>query len=84
MSNNKYNTHSLNHVSQYFYFMWNRWNEVHCYSAFAKGDARHLWNKWGEVYGSAERFWAELSEPNRDILLNYIIEYYNYLATVES
>ena len=72
-------TSDLNHVSQYFYFMWNRFSEKQCNLIWKNGNAAHFWNKWTELHGKPDKFYAELSEYNRDILLNHIIEFYKNL-----
>ena len=66
-----------NDVSSYFFYMWNAWWEEECQAAFAHSLCgwRHFWEKWGGIcnkhgiWGAAERFYAELSESNRDLLV---------------
>lgn len=64
--------------------MWNAWGEAECERAFAESSCgpTHLWNKWRSICerhgisGAAERFYAELSEPNRDLLVRRACEVY--------
>ena len=66
-----------NDVSSYFFYMWNAWCEEECQAAFAHSACgwRHFWEKWGGIcnkhgiWGAAERFYVELSENNRDLLV---------------
>ncbi len=64
-----------NKVTSFFYYMWNAWSEKECKKAFADGDYNHFWKKWCNIcdthgtWGAAERFYAELSNGNRDKLV---------------
>ena len=74
-----------NDISSFFYYMWNAWCEEECEKAFANSNCNwmHFWNKWCAicdnygVYGAAERFYAELSETNRDLLVERAIALYD-------
>lgn len=70
-----------NIVSSFMFYMWNEWNEIECKHIFTQ-DSRHFWRKWTEacqkgVMEAAERFFAELSEWNRELLVNRACELYN-------
>lgn len=77
---NKYND-----VTSFFYYMWNAWCEKECQIAFANSTSnwKHFWDKWCgicEAYGTrgaAERFFAELSHGNRELLVNRAVELYD-------
>lgn len=72
-----------NDVTSYFFYMWNAWCEKECRRAFAGGDWKHFWNKWLGICntygtkGAAERFYAELSNYNRDLLVSRATEVYD-------
>lgn len=72
-----------NIVSSFFYYMWNAWCEEECKKAFEGGDWKHFWKKWcgicdaHGVWGAAERFFAELSERNKDLLVKRACQVYN-------
>lgn len=70
-------------VSSYFYYMWNAWNEDECKIVFAKNCYSHFWSKWVSLvnknkdpYGSAEMFYCELSDCNREKLVSRAIQVY--------
>lgn len=73
-----------NDVTSFFFYMWNTWCKEECQKAFsAPGNCwQHFWNKWcaicekHSVYGAAERFYAELSNNNRDLLVKRATEVY--------
>ncbi len=70
-----------NIVSSYFYFMWNAWGEEECRKVFAPMH-KHFWEKWchctdRDLHGAAERFYAELSAPNRHRLVERACELYD-------
>ena len=73
-----------NDVTSFFYYMWNAWCKDECQKAFSApgNDWLHFWNKWcgickvHGVYGAAERFYAELSKKNRDLLVKRALEVY--------
>lgn len=70
-----------NTVSSFFYYMWNTWSEEECKTVFS-GMHRHFWNKWNQaavksIFGAAERFYAELSEENRKLLVNRAVTMYD-------
>ena len=70
-----------NAISSFFYYMWNAWGETECKIVFG-GMYRHFWEKWNAladktIFGAAERFYAELSDNNREILVNRAVALYN-------
>lgn len=73
-----------NDVTSFFYYMWNAWCEEECKKAFSApgNNWQHFWNKWcgicekHSVYGAAERFYAELSLKNRNLLVERATEVY--------
>lgn len=73
-----------NDVTSFFFYMWNAWCKEECQKAFSApgNDWQHFWNKWlaicekYSVYGAAERFYAELSNHNRDLLVKRATEVY--------
>lgn len=73
-----------NDVTSFFFYMWNAWCEEECKKAFSASgnNCQHFWNKWlgickeHSVYGAAERFYAELSCHNRDLLVKRATEVY--------
>lgn len=71
-----------NDVSSFFYYMWNSWCEEECRIVFAGEGWQHFWSKWSSacnrgVMGAAERFFAELSDSNQDLIVARAIELYN-------
>ena len=72
-----------NDATSLFFYMWNCWSEEECKKAFADGDYNHFWNKWCGYseecgrFGAVERFYAELSNDNRDKLLKRACEMYD-------
>lgn len=71
-----------NYVSSFFYYMWNAWCESECETVFG-GMYWHFWEKWCAIttkyettHGAGERFYAELSESNREQLVNRACEVY--------
>ena len=62
-----------NTVSSFFYYMWNAWIEEECNTVYG-GMYPHFWEKWcvatdKGTFGAAERFYLELSEDNRRLLV---------------
>ena len=62
----------VNAVSSFHYYMWNAWGEEECKITFG-GAYKHFWEKWNSlasksILGAAERFYAELSDNNRERL----------------
>ena len=57
-------------------YMWNKWCEEECAKAFHDDFYPHFWKKWCDICdahgtrGAAERFYAELSDSDRDKLVN--------------
>ena len=78
-------TSNLTIISSFFFYMWNAWSEKECEAAFKDSEcgSQHLWGKWCSicdrfgVHGTAERFFAELSEPNRLLLVNRACQLYD-------
>ena len=67
--------------SSFFFYMWNAWSKQECDLVFGNM-SEHFWNKWcqacnPDVFGAAERFYKELSENNRDLLVNRAVTIYN-------
>ena len=73
---------AANYVSSFFYYMWNSWCEDECKTVFG-GQHNHFWTKWCGIVtkngtgGAAERFYAELSENYREMLVNQACEIYD-------
>ena len=70
-----------NTVSSFFYYMWNAWSEEECKAVYG-GMYPHFWEKWcvatGKgTFGAAERFYLELSEDNRRILVERAVSIYD-------
>ena len=78
-------TQETNDVSSFFYYMWNRWSKEECEIAFRNSNCnwQHFWEKWcgicerHGVWGAAERFFAELSESNKDLLVQRAVSCYD-------
>ena len=69
-----------NAVSSFFFYMWNAWCEDECKLIF--NNSRHFWDKWcslavKDVYGAAEKFFSELSDTNRELLVNRAVAVYD-------
>ena len=70
-----------NDVSSFFYYMWNKWDINECDIAFG-ADAAHLWSKYCQYYsvygahGAISMLYANLSEYNRDRLVERACECY--------
>lgn len=76
-----------NAVSSFFYYMWNAWSKEECKVVFG-GDYLHFWEKWNaqaenSIHGAAERFYAELSECNRTLLVERAVSLYDGRAKRE-
>lgn len=71
-----------NAVSSFFFYMWNSWNENECSIVFS-GMHKHFWDKWCgladnmSALGAAERFYAELSDNYREMLVNRAVTVYD-------
>ena len=70
-----------NTVSSFFYYMWNAWSEEECKAVYG-GMYPHFWEKWcvatGKgTFGAAERFYLELSEDNRRVLVERAVSIYD-------
>jgi hypothetical protein len=78
-----------NDVSSFFYYMWNSWCEEECRIVFASEGWQHFWNKWSSAYneggvrGASERFFAELSLSNQDLLVKRAIELYDRKSRIK-
>ena len=75
----------VNAVSSFHYYMWNAWGEEECKITFG-GAYKHFWEKWNflaskSILGAAERFYAELSDNNRELLVNRAVALYDGKAT---
>lgn len=73
--------HAENAVSSFFYYMWNAWSKEECKVVFG-GDYLHFWEKWNaqaenSIYGAAERFYTELSECSRTLLVERAVSLYD-------
>lgn len=71
-----------NIVSSFFYYMWNTWSKEECEAIQWTCEPAHIWGKWAEacdrgVWGAAERFYAELSDTNRQALVERATTLYN-------
>ena len=74
-----------NDVTSFFFYMWNAWCKEECEKAFEKSQCewQHFWNKWCAFYnqygsdGAIPRFYAELSDYNRDLLVKRATELYD-------
>lgn len=70
-----------NIVSSFFYYMWNAWGEEECRTVFGPMH-KHLWEKWcncadRDLHGATERFYAELSNSNRHLVVERACELYD-------
>ena len=70
-----------NTVSSFFYYMWNAWSEEECKAVYG-GMYLHFWGKWcvatdKGTFGAAERFYLELSEDNRRLLVERAVSIYD-------
>lgn len=76
-----------NDVSSFFYYMWNAWCRNECIICFTGSPAgwEHFWEKWLDVcsrnesnrFGAVEEFFSELSECNKDLLVDRAVRVYN-------
>ena len=70
-----------NTVSSFFYYMWNAWSEEECKAVYGNMYP-HFWEKWcvatdKGTFGAAERFYLELSEDNRRLLVERAVSIYD-------
>lgn len=71
-----------NDVTSFMFYMWNAWCEDECREVFKENFYPHFWNKWCEccerygTRGASERFYAELSDANRNKLVKRALEVY--------
>lgn len=61
-------------VASFFFYMWNGWCEEECRTIFGNMH-EHFWSKWTslarkDIRGAVERFYAELSDNNREKLIS--------------
>ena len=75
------NRKATDNVSSYFFYMWNRWSHEECEAVYGNMSA-HIWKKWcaactPSVWGAAERLYAELSESNRQLLVERAVNLYD-------
>ncbi|MBQ8482856.1 MAG: hypothetical protein IJ504_00965 [Bacteroidales bacterium] len=61
-------------VASFFFYMWNGWCEDECRTIFGNMH-EHFWSKWTslarkDIRGAVERFYAELSDNNREKLIS--------------
>jgi hypothetical protein len=72
-----------NDVTSFFFYMWNAWCKEECQKVWEGCNWQHFWDKWVGIYkaygvqGAAERFYAELSNSNRDRLVRRALEVYD-------
>lgn len=71
-----------NIVSSFFYYMWNTWSREECEAIQWTCEPDHIWRKWGEACdcgarGAAEKFYMELSDTNRQALVERATTLYN-------
>ena len=69
-----------NAVSSFFY-MWNAWSEEECKAVYGNMYP-HFWEKWcvatdKGTFGAAERFYLELSEDSRRLLVERAVSIYD-------
>lgn len=72
-----------NIVTYFFFYMWNHWCEEECKIVFKDDYYPHFWDKWCEACrghetprGASEIFYSQLSETNREKIVNRTCEYY--------
>lgn len=75
------NRKATDNVSSYFFYMWNRWSHEECEAVYGNISA-HIWSKWCAVckpsaWGAAERLYAELSDGNRQLLVERAVSLYD-------
>ena len=67
-----------NAVSSFFFYMWNAWSEEECKAVYGNMYP-HFWEKWcvaadKGTFGAAERFYLELSEDSRRLLVEQAVD----------
>ena len=70
-----------NAVSSFFFYMWNAWSEEECKAVYGNMYP-HFWEKWcvatdKGTFGAAERFYMELSEDSRRLLVERAVSIYD-------
>lgn len=70
-----------NAVSSFFFYMWNAWSEEECKAVYGNMYP-HFWEKWcvaadKGTFGAAERFYLELSEDSRRLLVEQAVSIYD-------
>lgn len=67
----------INDVSNFFYYMWNKWNKKECDMIF-DDISDHVWCKWTiDSRYQIDSFYALLDKNCRDKLVSHAIETYN-------
>ena len=73
-----------NDVTSFMYYMWNAWCKEECERAFSRTvNWEHFWRKWCGicdtygVFSATERFYAELSDRSRNLLVARALEVYD-------
>lgn len=69
-----------NTVSSFFYYMWNAWSEEECkavYGGMYRISGKMVRGDRQGTFGAAERFYLELSEDNRRILVERAVSIYD-------
>lgn len=70
-----------NTVSSFFFYMWNAWSKEDCEKIFG-WEYLHFWEKWCKfakdtAWGAAEKYYADLSDSYRVMLVKRACEIYN-------
>lgn len=70
-----------NIVSSYFFYMWNAWCKEECEKIFS-WESPHFWEKWCKfakdtAWGAAEKYYADLSDGYRRLLVKRACEVYD-------
>jgi hypothetical protein len=71
-----------NQVTAFMFYMWNAWCEEECKLVWKDDFWPHFWNKWCHFceehsrFGAVEEFYAELSNDNRNKLVQRALEVY--------
>ena len=70
-----------NIVTSFFFYMWNAWGEEECKIVFGNMSG-HFWEKWCSfcnktASGAAEKFYSNLSDDNRRLLVERAVALYD-------
>lgn len=65
---------NLDAVNSLFYYMWNEWSKEESLKIFGNVMGEHFYSKWNIYNGNFESLWANMSDENREKLLNRAIE----------